>query len=187
MRGWRGLPALRFGAYPMPARAHIGRWDLDGKISWFVHVIQRPASRIECHPGRLVDHGDPERLKQRPERTLAALEKGVRDSAGGRDTQEAGERPEAVTVLQRDAVDAILDSHTQHLEQDPGRQLRHVTAGHESQIRRYRLQPRLDARERPFTLSSVPNEAHLGAHGDRRLRHVRSEHDDDLGAHFSEA
>ena len=171
----------------MPARAHIGRWELDGKISWFVHVIQRPASRIECHPGRLVDHDHAERLKQPPERALAAKEQGVRSFAGGGETHEAGERPEPITVQQGHSVGAILDGHTHHLEQDPGRKLRHVTAGHECQIRRCCRQPSLETRERPFTFSSVPNEPHIGTDGDRGFRNVRGEHDDDVSTHFSEA
>lgn len=94
----------------MPARAH------DVKIFWFVYVVKRPASRIERQPGRLVDHGHPKRLKQSPERTLAAKEQCVRGSAGGGDAHEAGERPEPIAVLQRHRVGATPYSHAQHLE-----------------------------------------------------------------------
>ena len=126
------------------------------------------------------------RVEQISERPPTVVQQRVRDLDRPRGPNDARERPEPLAVLQRHGLDVGLPRHLQHLEQDPGLQVRHVAAGDQGELGPDGEQPRVDPGERTLALGRVAREPCRGADRHRRFGRVGGQDDDHLRTHLAQ-
>ena len=155
-------------------------------MSWRVDVEQRSALGVEREPRRLVDDRQSERVEEVVQRSSILVEQRVGDIDRSSHVNDARQRPVSIPILERDRFHRSAVRDVQQLEQHSGLQLGHVPGRDERTIGPGDRQPGVQAGERPLALVRVPREddRHAGWH--RWFVGVGREHDDHLGADFTQ-
>ena len=143
-------------------------------------------SGIQREPRRFVDHGEAQRVEQVSEGPPAVVQERVRDLDRPRGPDDARQRPEPIAVLQRHGVDLGLARHLEHLEQDAGLEVGHVTTGDQGELGPDGRQPRVDPGEGALAFGRVAREPCRGADRHRRFGRVGRQDDDHLRTHLAQ-